>query len=341
MNPLIAQANGGGGGGGGGITIVPPTIDWKTLIPQLVSYFFDGIGQFLNTTLHTAFDGLWHSGADVVGQTDLSMTWGFGPVHDDVVAVQAGARAVLLFALILLGLRGMLSSIIPRQPDMLVEFINGILGAVILVAAFPLIVPLIIDLTNQAASAVGEADLSRYVSTGGSNDVMVEGVLFIILLFFAVRLLMKAVWRIGFLAVMLPVGMLACALYAVPQTRWMLGWWARMWGGMLLAQIPSVMALSIGAQLFARGNGMGAFVYSIAFLQLATDIYSVIPFGQAGVHSVPPWGAIGWPGPAMLGSFFRGGGAIGAAAGAASAAVGGGAQASGAANAVAPTYGYQ
>lgn len=339
MNELIAQA--GGGGGSPQFTIVPPTVDWATLIPQLVGYFFDGIGQFLNTTLHSAFDGLWHSGTNVVGQTDLAMTWGFGPVQDQVMAVQAGARAVLLFALILLGLRGMLSSIIPRQQDMIAEFINGILGAVILVAAFPLVVPMIIDLTNQAASAVGEADLSRFVTTGGSNDALVEGVLFIILLFFALRLLMKAIWRIGFLAIMLPVGMIACALYAVPQTRWILGWWAKLWGGMLLAQIPSVMALTIGAQLFAHGSGMGAFVYSIAFLQLATDIYSVIPFGQAGVHTIPPWGAIGWPGPAVLGSVFRGTGAIGAAAGVASAAVGAGALASQAGGSAAPTYGYQ
>lgn len=337
MNQLIAQADG-GGGGGGGITINFPTIDWQTLIPQLVGYFFDGIGQFLNTTLHSAFDGLWHSGANVVGQTDLSMTWGFGPVHDQVLAVQTGARAVLLFALILLGLRGMLSSIIPRQPDMIAEFINGILGAVILVAAFPLVVPMIIDLTNQAASAVGEADLSRYITSGGSNDALLESVLFIILLFFALRLLMKAVWRIGFLAIMLPVGMVACALYAVPQTRWMLGWWARLWGGMLLAQVPSVMALSIGAQLFAHGSGLGAFVYSIAFLQLATDIYSIIPFGNAGVHSVPPWGAISWPGPALLG-VIRGG--VGGGAGAAATVLGVGASAARSASSVAPTYGYQ
>jgi hypothetical protein len=43
-----------------------------------------------------------------------------------------------------------------------------------------------------------------------------------------------------FLAVLLPVGMAARALYAVPSLRWIFGWWARLWGGMLLAQIPSL-----------------------------------------------------------------------------------------------------
>ena len=81
-------------------------------------------------------------------------------------------------------------------------------------------------MTNSAALAIGTADLSAYVGTGGVSDPMAQAVLFVMLVFFAIRLLIKAVWRIGFLAVLLPVGMLACALYAVPQTRWMLGWWA-------------------------------------------------------------------------------------------------------------------
>src|SRR5215467_10882015 len=148
MQQLLAQADPtgggaatGGGGGGGGITINFPTIDWQTLVPQLVQYFFDGVGKFLNASLHTAFDDLWSSGANVVGQTDLAMTWGFGPVHDQVVGLQGAARAILVFALVMLGLRGMLAGIVPRQPDMLAEFINGVLGAVILIAAFPVIIP--------------------------------------------------------------------------------------------------------------------------------------------------------------------------------------------------------
>jgi hypothetical protein len=318
MQPLLAQADpSGGGGGGGGITINFPTIDWQTLIPQLVEYFFDGIGKFLNDSLHTSFDGLWTSGANVVGETDLAMTWSFGPVHDQVSAVQGAARVILVFALIVLGLRGMLSSIVPRQPNLLAEFVNGVIGATILIAAFPLVIPEIIDLTNQAATAIGKTDLSGYVSNSEVSNPIVQVVLFIILLFFALRLLMKAVWRIGFLAVMLPVGMLACALYAIPQMRWLLGWWAKVWGGMLLSQIPSVLALTIGAQLFARGSGMGAFVYSIAFLQLATDLYTLIPFGAAN-FAAAPWGGVSWSAPSMLGGVTRtvagsGAAAVGAA----------------------------
>jgi hypothetical protein len=338
MNPAFAQASPGGGGGDRPI-IEFPTVDWSTLVPQLVNYFFDAIGRQLNDTLHSTFDGAWGSGANVLGQTDLAMTWGFGPVGEQVQAVQSAARVVLVFALIVLGLRGMLSSIIPRQPDLLAEFINGVVAAVIMVAAFPLLVPQVIDFTNRAANAVGHADLSRYLSTGGVSNPVIQLVVFVILLFFGLRLLIKAVWRIGFLAVLLPVGIFACALYALPQARWILGWWLRVWGGMLLAQIPSVFALSIGSQLFAHGDGVGSFVYSIAFLQLASDVYSLIPFGNAGSGG-PPW-ALAWPAHVLLGDGKVAMGGLGGVAGGMAVAAGSVVAGAASTRVGAQTYGYQ
>jgi hypothetical protein len=337
MNPTFAQV--GPGGGGDRPIIEFPTVDWSTLVPQLVNYFFDAIGRLLNDTLHSAFDGVWGSGANVIAQTDLAMTWGFGPVSEQVQAVQSAARVILVFALIVLGLRGMLSSIVPRQPDMLAEFINGVVAAAIMVAAFPLLVPQVIHFTNEAANAVGRADLSGYLSTGGVSSPVIELVVFVMLLFFALRLLIKAVWRIGFLAVLLPVGMFACALYALPQARWILGWWVRVWGGMLLAQIPSVFALSIGAQLFAHGGGLGAFVYSIAFLQLATDLYSLIPFGSTG-SAGPPW-ALSWPAHTVFGEARGAMGGLGGVAGGIAGAAGGVVAGAAATRVAGQTYGYQ
>jgi hypothetical protein len=275
----------------GSVSVTLPTVDWAQLIPQLVGLFFSALGTYLNAALHGAFDNLWGSGANVLGQTDLAMTWNFGPIADQVASVQTAARAILVFALVLLGLKSMLGGIVQRHSDVLGEFVDGVLMAVILLTAFPVLVPEIIRLTNQAATAVGTVDLSGYLATGGAGDPVVQAVLFVVLLFFAFRLLKKGAWRIGFLAVLLPVGMAACALYAIPQTRWLLAWWVRVWGGMLLAQIPSVLALTIGAQLFAHGSGLGAFVYSIAFLELATDLYTLIPFGSVGGGGAP-WGAL-------------------------------------------------
>lgn len=310
MSGLVAQT---ADGSGGGVNIALPTPDWTSLVPNLVDLFFSSAGEWLNRTEHAALDGLWGSGANVVGHTPLEQTWSFGPVTGQIGDIQTACRAILLFAVVLLGVKSMLSGIVASHSDLVGEFVNGILGAVILVAGFPLVIPMLIDLTNQATRAVaGGATLSSYVSvSGGVSDPIVSGILFLILAFFAIRLLVKTVWRIGFLAVLLPVGLAACALYAIPQTRWLLGWWARIWGGMLAAQIPSVFALAIGLGLFAGGGGggLGPFVYSIAFLQLATDLYQLIPFSSLGGGGGPPWGGL----PLQATRLARGGGAAAAA----------------------------
>jgi hypothetical protein len=335
VNPIFVQTAPGTGGDRPVIEL--PTVDWSTLVPQLVNYYFDATGKTLNDALHTAFDNVWGSGGNVLGQTDLAMTWGFGPVVDQIEAIQSAAKAILVFALIVLGLRGILSSIMPRQPEMLSEFINGVVAATIMVAAFPLLVPQVIGFTNQAATAVGRVDLSRYLAVDTGGSALIQSVLFVILLFFALRLLVKAVWRIGFLAVLLPVGMFACALYALPQARWMLGWWLRLWGGMLLAQIPSVFALSMGVQLFADGGrGLGPFVYSIAFLQLASDLYSVIPFGNTVAGQITSAFTFG---PQNVGRLATGG--IGGAAAGIAVAAGGVVARAASAPSSGPTYGYQ
>ena len=73
------------------VQITFPEVDWSQLIPTLVGLFFSALGTYLNDVLHGAFDGLWGSGANVLGQTDLAMTWNFGPVRDQVASIQAAA----------------------------------------------------------------------------------------------------------------------------------------------------------------------------------------------------------------------------------------------------------
>jgi hypothetical protein len=297
---------------GGGITINFPTVEWQTLIPQLVGLFFDAVGTAINDMSHKAFDGVWGSSANVVGQTDMGSTWNFGPIHDQVLQVQSGARAVLLLALVLLGLKAMLGGIVSRHSDVVGDLVNGVLVSIIMVAAFPVLVPQLIDFTNQVATSVGTVDLSRYMSNGlGGQNPMVEAVLFIVLVFFALRLVFWAAWRIMVLAVLLPVGMFAAAAYALPFMRWLFVWWAKTWGGLLLAQIPSVLALTIGAQLFAHGNGLMAFMFSIAAMQVAVDIYRILP-GAAGGSSGPPWGSLPWRVPLIAASLGVGTGAAAA-----------------------------
>lgn len=297
------------------MTIQFQQVDWTTLIPTLVGLFFSAIGAWINSALHAAFDGIWGSGANVLTQTPMDMTWSFGPISTSINDVETGSRAVLIFALVLLGIRGMLGAIVPSQPDMLGDGVNGILGAIVLTAAFPVLIPEIIGLVNQAARSIAVGSFAAYLNTGGvALDPLIQGVLYVVLLFFVFRLLLKAVWRIGFLAVLLPVGMAACILSAVPQLRWILGWWARTWGGMLAAQLPSTLALAIGLTMAgAAGAGLSGFVYSIAFLQLAHDLYDIVPFGMARAQSSPIGAVGGALSMARLAAGFGGGGVSAAA----------------------------
>src|SRR5438445_11575097 len=91
---------------GGGITINFPTIDWSQLIPQLVSLFFDAVGKWFNTTLHSVFDGLWSGDHNVIGTTPLAMTWAFGPVRGHLADTQSLAARGRRFRVVWPGLRG-------------------------------------------------------------------------------------------------------------------------------------------------------------------------------------------------------------------------------------------
>jgi hypothetical protein len=76
-----------------------------------------------------------------------------GPVQED-------ARAILLLALILLGLKSMLGSILRSHADVVGELVNGVLVSVIMVDAFPVLVPDLIVVTNAMTSAIGEVSSS-------------------------------------------------------------------------------------------------------------------------------------------------------------------------------------
>jgi hypothetical protein len=53
--------------------------------------------------------------------------------------------------------------------------------------------------------ANGASVLSYVSATGDIDNPLVQAVLFLILACFAIRLLLKSIWRIGFLAVLLRV----------------------------------------------------------------------------------------------------------------------------------------
>jgi hypothetical protein len=262
----------------------PPT-DWSALLHTVVPDFFNEIGTFLHDQLHAAFDGAFTSNANVIGQTPMDLTWNMGPISANVQDVEAACRSVLLFAVILLATRTMLGSL-GQMPGVLREAADGLLPAVILLASFGTFVPLLIEQTNNASRAIGEADLSAYFNQMPNElNAFLQAMLLIVLIWELFRLLKKAFWRLGLLAVLLPVGPFCMVAWAIPPIRGLTYWWSRTWVGLLLSQIPSVLALSIGIAVMAYAGGILAFFVSLAFLELAVDLYDIVGgIGQHGTY---------------------------------------------------------
>jgi hypothetical protein len=91
------------------------------------------------------------------------------------------------FALVLLGLKSMLGSIVLVHGDVVGELVNGVIVSVVMLMTFPVLIPRLIEFVNEAAHAVGTADLSHCVFSPSFGPPIVQVVLFVILLFFAIR----------------------------------------------------------------------------------------------------------------------------------------------------------
>jgi hypothetical protein len=163
---------------------------------------------------------------------------------------------------------------------------NSLKITVILLASFGTFIPMAIERTNDATRAIGEGSLSSYVNQDpvGMNSFLLA-ILLIVLLWTLFRLVKKAFWRLGLLAVLLPIGPLCMVAWAIPPLRGLTYWWSRTWLGLLLSQIPSVLALTIGVAVMAYAVGILSFFVSLAFLELAVDLYDIVGgIGQHGTY---------------------------------------------------------
>lgn len=288
----------------GGTSFTFPSPDWGKLVPDLVGLFLNAISDTVANAMLAIWDGFWKSGLNVVGQTPEAMTIGFGPTQFYLQDMEKVAYGVIFFALVLLGLATMLGASNAQH-----EIVVHIVGALILAGVFVVFVHRAYLVVNQAATGIGRADLSQLVPQGSEHHVFESLVLLLILLFYAIDLVLLSVERIVILAVLTPFGVLAMLLRAIPQLRYVSAWWARTYFGLLFAQLPVVMALTIGLQMAKNAGGIATFVYAIAFLKAARSLYRMF---YDGMHV-----GLGQGGIAMGGLFrglrFGGGGGGGAA----------------------------
>src|SRR5713226_2628215 len=112
----------------------------------------------LEAALHNAagaiWDAAWQSSANIVTQLPPDLTYNFGPyraVASDPIPLAVGGATL---ALVLLGLRTLLGSMVGR--DHVITHMTGrLIPSVFLVLAYPFLVARGVQLLNAAAGAIG------------------------------------------------------------------------------------------------------------------------------------------------------------------------------------------
>lgn len=267
----VQQATGGGGLGG---------IDWGQLMPTMVAPFLDGLLAWLDTALKAAFDGLWNSGANIIGHTDPTWTTHFGPATAVLGDARAAVYGIFLLATVMLALRAIVAAV--TGGNVIAAAFDSLLMVSFKLAAFFASLDAMVEAVNAASQAAGTAPIGNLPHMLPSNPLTLL-VMIGLAIYFTVRLFIRAGYRIVWLAILTVLAPIGIALEALPfETcqRWS-GLWAREWFGWLWGIVPSVACLNIGWQLAGLAGDAAIFLV-IGFLQLSYDMYGYMTGGRAG-----------------------------------------------------------
>jgi hypothetical protein len=283
----------------------------QNAVPDLVGSVGTAVGDDANTVVDQIWSGLWNSQANVITQTSPANTINFGPIGGLTSDAQNAAYGIILLGVVLLGLRTTLSSFWPAAADTYGELLGGIASAAILSSALPLLMLRSIQVLDAVLGHLGGVNFGGALPHSLDNPLLslIEAVLIV---WFAGRFIYRSMKRLVLLAVLAPFGPICMLLRAIPQFRWVSGWWARTWGGLLVGQAPAVLALAIGVQMALFSGVLGVF-WTIAFLGAATDLLGLFGGGLLGGSGPGLWtaGLLA----ARLATGWAGAGAVGVAVG--------------------------
>jgi hypothetical protein len=114
--------------------------------------------------------------------------------------------------------------------------------------------------------------------------------LWLLLIFFAVRLLIRTGYGLFRFLVALVFGPAAIILWAIPQTEWLTSVWLHELIGWGITPLLVVVCLALAIPLAAGQSGfLGAFVFGIAGLQAAHDLVGLLSLTRGGGgHALDP-----------------------------------------------------
>jgi len=252
VNLLFAQAAGpspsptprppGAGTGSGG-----PVIDLGPLLDALKPENLFGnlptvVGGKLETASLRILDALWHSGVNVLTYTAPEPTYAFPPLVQLMVGMRIFIAAITGVGVVLAA-----ASLAGREVfgwgDNLGEHLGRLGLAAILANGAPLWIKLAIDWNNALCEAIGGTSLM--LPGDRNHDDMVLILLILGLVWFAFRLGVRMLYRIGMLWILIPTAPLALSCWAIPQAHWVARSWTRLFVGWTFGQVLVTIALKL------------------------------------------------------------------------------------------------
>jgi hypothetical protein len=215
---------------------------WTSLLPKLP----DIAGQVLalledalRTIAQAIWDAVWNSSANVVTQIPPDLTYKaswYTSIAADPLPIAVGGATL---ALVLLGLRTIVGAMLGRD-HVLTHITGRLIPAVFLTLAYPVLVVRAIELLNTVSTALGSTAIGSGVADALKTGLLLSLpvlplpillvpylLLWILMIFYGVRLLVRLVYSLFRLLVALVFGPVAIILWAIPQTEWVTWFWLR------------------------------------------------------------------------------------------------------------------
>ncbi len=261
----------------------------------------------LEAALHNAaaaiWDAAWSSSANIVTQLPADLTYNapwYRAVASDPLPIAVGGATL---ALVLLGLRTLLGSMVGR--DHVITHVTGrLIPAVFLVLAYPVLIAQGVGLLNGAATALGQAAIGGGIADGLKNVLVLAlptpasmalllpyALLWLILIYYAVRLAIRLAYSLFRFLVALLFGPVALILWAIPQTEWVTWLWLRELLGWGTTPLLVTAALAMAIPLAGLHSGfLAGVVFSIAGLMAAYDLVGLLGVSHGGGGGMSPLG---------------------------------------------------
>jgi hypothetical protein len=251
--------------------------------------------QTLQQSARAVWDGVWGSSANFVTQLPADLTYNFGPyraIAADPLALAVGGATL---ALVLLGLRTLLGAMVGR--DSVITHVTGrLIPAVLMTLAYPVLIVTGVGLLNSAATGLGQVPIGDALAAPNTSNpglLIPFAVLWLLLIYYAIRLLIRLAYSLFRLLVTLVFGPVALILWAIPQTEWVTWFWLRellAWATTpLLVTACLAMAIPLAG---GRGGFLAAAAFGIAGLQAAYDLAGVLGLAHGRGGNLSPVGYI-------------------------------------------------